>query len=136
MAPAGLPPRVHCQGMTQNQGEMAKQSQMQHLVHQGGGTQLRVSKGIATSGQHDGDLYQDNLDFECQSQSPLGNVQSLKQTGGEIQLTQLHNKEAGMVKDYQQSLQPETVHGPVDSILPVYNESVPSALGVGIAKDY
>ena len=48
--------------------------------------------------------------------------------GGEIQVAQLHNKEAGMVKDYQLSMQVKTVYGPVDSILPVYNEST---IGIG-----
>ena len=35
---------------------------------------------------------------------------------------------AGIAKDYQQSPQVETGQDPMDSILPVYNESVPSAL--------
>ena len=129
IASAGLPSGVRRQNMTQNQGEAVKQSQ---VLHQEG--DVKVPKGIVTGEHHDETSYQSNVGFECQSQFPLRNVQlfgseyQYAQAVGEVQPTQPPGEEAGITRDYRQSSQVETVHGPMDSILPVCNQSVTSAL--------
>ena len=92
----------------------------EHLAQQGEDIKSKVPKGIVTDEHYHGDFYQGNLGFEGQSQFPSRNMQPLERTAGGYHYAQ--------AVDYQQLPRVETAHDPVDSILPVCNESVTSTL--------